>query len=128
MCPSVLIVDDSDFTRKSLSDILKKQKYKIVGEAIGGLEALEKYKKLKPDVVILDIILEGMDGIEALAAIKEYDTNAKVVMISGIKYKAMKRNAVDKGAIGFITKPYQKSDVIKVLNGIFRDEIGEIDG
>ncbi len=125
LCPSILIVDDSAFARKLLSDIvkesdeLKELDYSIIGEASNGKMAINKYEELKPDFVLLDIIMDTMDGIDTLEEIKKIDQDAKVIMASGIKYTAMIKRAVQKGAIDFITKPIQKDEVVKVLKRVY---------
>lgn len=78
----VLIVDDAAFMRMSIRMILEKGGYQIVGEAQNGLEGVSLYKEHKPDIVTMDITMPEMSGVDALKAIKAYDPQAKVVMVS----------------------------------------------
>ena len=82
MAKSVMIVDDAAFMRMKLKDILEKNGYSVVAEAQNGVEAIEKYKEVRPEIVTMDITMPEMDGIEALKGIKGIDANAKVVMCS----------------------------------------------
>lgn len=114
----VLIVDDAIFMRKSLSLILKKTGFEIVGEADNGINGVLKYAELKPDLVTMDITMPFMDGITALKEIKKIDTNAKVIMVSAMGQEAYVREAIVAGAKSFIVKPFKENHVIKVLESI----------
>lgn len=120
MANRVLIVDDAAFMRMMLKDILNKNGYDVCGEAGNGNEALEKYKKLKPDLVTLDITMPEKDGISALKDIRTFDSNAKCVMCSAMGQQAMVIEAIQSGAKDFIVKPFQADRVLesirKVLN------------
>lgn len=111
----VLVVDDAIFMRNSLKLMLEKHQFEVVGMAQNGLEAVEQYKSLKPDVVTMDITMPDMDGLEALKAIREYDRNAKVVMISAVGKEDAVREAIIGGAKNFIVKPFQEDKVIAVM-------------
>ena len=76
MAKSVMIVDDAAFMRMKLKDILEKNGYSVVAEAQNGVEAIEKYKEVRPEIVTMDIMMPEMDGIEALKGIKGIDANA----------------------------------------------------
>lgn len=80
----VLIVDDAQFMRVSLRKMLEENEFEVVGEASNGIEAIEKYMILKPEIVTMDITMPDMNGVDALKEIKKYDSNAKVIMISAI--------------------------------------------
>ena len=82
MAKSVLICDDAAFMRVMIKDILTKNGYDVAGEAENGLKAVEKYNETKPDLVMMDITMPEMDGIQALKKIKEADANATVIMCS----------------------------------------------
>jgi len=114
----VLIVDDAAFMRMSLKNILQNAGFEIAGEAANGLEAIVKYKELKPDIVTMDITMPEMDGIEALIAIRKFDPNAKVVMISAMGQEALVRKAVVNGAKTFIVKPFKENYVIDTLKKV----------
>lgn len=112
----VVIVDDSIFVRKVLRGILEGANYTIVGEATNGIEAIDLYKKLKPDILTLDITMPEMDGIEALKGIMEFDSSAKVVMVSAAGQQNKIVEAIKLGASLFITKPFENDNVIDSIN------------
>lgn len=111
----ILIVDDALFMRGVLKKMLEENGYTVVGEAANGLEAIEKYKELKPDLVTMDITMPDMTGLAAVKAIREIDSNARIVMCSAMGQNAMVMEAVQNGAIDFIIKPFQVSTVLATL-------------
>lgn len=111
----VLIVDDAMFIRVNLKTMLEKNGCEVVGEAKNGLEALLKYSELKPELVTMDITMPEMDGIAALKAIKSIDPRAKVIMISAMGMEDKVKAAVLAGAVGFIVKPFNEEQIVKVL-------------
>lgn len=111
----ILIVDDTAFMRMMLKDILTKQGYTIAGEAANGIECIEKYNKLRPDLVTLDITMPEMDGIKALKGIMTINPNAKVVMCSAMGQQAMVIDAIKFGAKDFIVKPFKEERVIEAV-------------
>ena len=118
MSKRVLIVDDAVFMRMKLRDILEKNGYEVVEEAQNGLEAIEKYKAVNPDLVTMDITMPEMDGVEALKNIKAFDGNAKVVMCSAMGQQAMVMDAIRAGALDFIVKPFDTDRVISALDKV----------
>ncbi|MGB9792626.1 MAG: response regulator [Thermacetogeniaceae bacterium] len=114
----VLVVDDAAFMRMMLKDILAKNGYEVVGEAENGLQAVELYKELKPDVVTMDITMPEMDGIAALKAIKKLDPNAKVVICSAMGQQAMVMEAIQSGALDFVVKPFQRERVLQAMQKV----------
>ena len=113
--PKILITDDTAFMRKMLGDILKKNGYEIVGEAANGLEAVEKYKELQPDIVTMDITMPKLDGISAANQIHQLDRESKIIMVSAMGQEAMIIDAMKAGARGFIIKPFQESKIIEEI-------------
>lgn len=113
----VLIVDDSMFVSKQISQILTSEGFEIAGTAADGLEGLEKYKELYPkvDLVTMDITMPKMDGVSALEKIVEFDKNATVIMISALGKQDLVKTALVKGAKNYIVKPL---DRVKVLERI----------
>ncbi|WP_026504253.1 response regulator [Butyrivibrio sp. NC3005] len=118
MAQNVLICDDAAFMRMMIKDILSKNGYNVVGEAENGAKAVEKYNELKPDLVLMDITMPEMDGIQALKKIKEGDANAKVIMCSAMGQQAMVVEAIQSGAKDFIVKPFQADRVLEAVKKV----------
>ena len=120
MAKSVLICDDAAFMRVMIKDILTKNGYEVAGEAENGLKAVEKYNETKPDLVMMDITMPEMDGIQALKSIKSAKPSQKCVMISAMGQQAMVIDAIKSGASDFIVKPFQpdrvQEAILKVLS------------
>ena len=116
----VLIVDDAAFMRTILKGILERAGCTVVGEAINGLDAFNKYKDLRPDLVTMDITMPDVDGIQGLTLIKNFDSNAKIIMCSAMGQKAFVLEAIKNGAIDFIVKPFEESRVIEAINKVAR--------
>ena len=115
MAKSILICDDAAFMRVMIKDILTKNGYTIAGEAENGLKAVEKYNETKPDLVMMDITMPEMDGIQALKKIKESDADADVIMCSAMGQQAMVIESIQSGAKDFIVKPFQPERVIEAV-------------
>lgn len=114
----ILIVDDSRTSRKILRGLLETAGHEIVGEAVNGDEGFLQYKELKPDITTMDITMPITDGIQALQLIRHFDEEAKVVMITAAGQKEKVLQAVKLGAAEFITKPFEKEEVLNALNAI----------
>ncbi|KGA98240.1 chemotaxis protein CheY [Alkalihalobacillus alcalophilus ATCC 27647 = CGMCC 1.3604] len=119
MKKNILIVDDAAFMRMMIKDILTKGGYNIVGEAADGVQAVEKFKELKPDLVTMDITMPEKDGIAALKEIKELDASAKVIMCSAMGQQSMVIDAIQAGAKDFIVKPFQSDRVLEAIQKTF---------
>ena len=115
MAKSILICDDAAFMRMMIKDILVKNGYNIAGEAENGVKAVEKYQETKPDLVLMDITMPEMDGIQALKKIKAIDANASVVMCSAMGQQAMVIESIQSGVRDFIVKPFQPDRVIEAV-------------
>lgn len=111
----ILIVDDAAFMRMMIKDILTKNGYNIAGEAENGQKAVEKYNETKPDLVMMDITMPEMDGIQALKKIKEVDADAKIIMCSAMGQQAMVIESIQSGAKDFIVKPFQADRVLEAV-------------
>ncbi len=114
----ILICDDAAFMRMMIKDILSKNGYEVVGEAENGAVAVEKYKELKPDLVLMDITMPEMDGIQALKGIKELDAGASVIMCSAMGQQAMVIESIQAGAKDFIVKPFQPDRVLEAVKKV----------
>ncbi len=102
----ILIVDDAKTITEMIQNMLETHGHEIAGIAHNGLEAIEMYKTLKPDVVLMDILMPGMDGMQSIKKILEHDHKAKIVVVTALGRPALMQEAVKVGAAGFITKPF----------------------
>ena len=118
MAKNILICDDAAFMRMMIKDILTKNGYNIVGEAENGAKAVEKYAEFKPDLVLMDITMPEMDGIEALKKIKAADANASIIMCSAMGQQAMVIESIQSGAKDFIVKPFQADRVLEAVQKV----------
>ena len=118
MAKNILICDDAAFMRMMIKDILTKNGYNVAGEAENGAKAVEKYAELKPDLVLMDITMPEMDGIEALKKIKASDPSASVIMCSAMGQQAMVIESIQPGAKDFIVKPLQADRVIEAVQKV----------
>ncbi|MFC0213058.1 response regulator [Paenibacillus chartarius] len=114
----ILVVDDAAFMRMMLSDILRKAGHEVIGEAENGVVAVDKYSKLQPDLVTMDITMPEMEGIDALKHIRKADPKAKVIMCSAMGQQLMVVNAIQAGAKDFIVKPFQPDRVVESVNKV----------
>ena len=115
---SILIVDDAAFMRMMIKDILSKNGFSVVGEAENGLRAVEKYKELNPDLVIMDITMPEMDGIQAVKQIKTLDPSARIIMCSAMGQQAMVIESIQAGARDFVVKPFQPERVLEAIKKV----------
>ncbi len=115
MAKSVLICDDAAFMRMMIRDILTKNGFVVAAEAENGVKAIEKYQETHPDLVLMDITMPEMDGIQALKEIRKLNANAQVVMCSAMGQQAMVIESIQAGARDFIVKPFQADRVIDAV-------------
>ena len=115
MNAKVLIVDDSALTRRSLRQILETAGCEVL-EAENGLEALERYFLDKPDVVMLDLVMRGMYGLDVLHKIRELDPRARIIVVSADIQTSSQDLAGEAGAAGFINKPFDRADILSALD------------
>ncbi len=118
MAKNILICDDAAFMRMMIKDILTKNGYTVAGEAENGAKAVEKYTELKPDLVLMDITMPEMDGIQALKKIRELDPKASVIMCSAMGQQAMVIESIQSGAKDFIVKPFQTDRVLEAVRKV----------
>jgi len=118
----VLIVDDASVVRMLIKKVLTQADFEVVGEAVNGIDALAKYKELKPDLVTMDITMPEADGIQATKDIIAFDAKAKVVMLSGIDQKEMLWQAIKAGAVSYIVKPFENDRILSTLNEVINTE------
>ena len=118
MGKKILLVDDAAFMRKMIKDTLTKNGYTDVYEAVDGADAVAKFDELAPDLVVMDITMPNMDGLEALKTIRAKDGSANVVMCSAMGQESMVMDAVRSGAKDFIVKPFKPDRVLKTVTSI----------
>jgi two-component system, chemotaxis family, chemotaxis protein CheY len=114
MSAKILLVDDSALARRSMRTILEPAGYDVV-EATDGMSALERYFLEKPDVVLLDLVMHGMSGLDVLAKLHELDRDVRVVVVSADIQDSSKDLAESGGACGFVTKPVERAAILKVI-------------
>ena len=113
---TILIVDDIPFTRNSLKEIIKKTEFaKVLAEATNGPDAIRLYKELKPDLVIMDILMSDMGGIKAIEKILKLNKKAVILAVSGFDKPNLEKLALKKGAKAFIKKPYKIDFFLKKI-------------
>ena len=110
----VLVVDDSIFARKKLAQVLEEEGYEVV-EAGNGEEAVAVAEREAPDVILMDITMPVLDGIEATRRIRAKNLPAKVIMVSALGQKSSVLEAVKAGAVDYVLKPYEKSQLLTTL-------------
>jgi two-component system chemotaxis response regulator CheY len=115
---SVLICDDAIFMRRMISDILSQAGYRVAGEAGNGLQAVEMYRTLRPDLVTMDIVMPDMGGIDAVREIIRGDPNARILMCSAMGQQALVIEAIEAGARDFIVKPFQPGRVLEAVQRV----------
>lgn len=118
MSKGILIVDDASFVRTMIKNILIKNGFNVVDEAENGAEAIEKYKELQPELIIMDIIMPEIDGIQATKEIKKLNPDAKIIMCSAVGQQDMIDEAIQAGAEDFIVKPFEAGRVIEAVKKI----------
>ena len=117
---TVLIVDDAEFMRVMLRDIVEDMDLTVVGEAQDGAEAIDLFRRENPDLVLLDITMPTMDGTEALAAILQENAEALVVMVTALGQKDQVLTAIKAGARDFIIKPFDQERVQETISRLLR--------
>jgi two-component system chemotaxis response regulator CheY len=115
---TVLVCDDAIFMRTMIRDILSQAGFEVVGEADSGVQAVEKYRQLKPDLVTMDIVMPDMGGIEAVREICKSDPGAKILMCSAMGQQALVVEAIQAGAKDFVVKPFQPSRVLEAVQRV----------
>lgn len=112
----ILVVDDLPFMRSIISEIVTESGHLVIGEAGDGIECLSRYKSLLPDLVLLDIIMPRMNGVEALKSLKKAYPDCKVIMCSSLSDQEKIIQAIRLGATDYIVKPFQRKRLISAIN------------
>ena len=114
----ILIADDASFMRQMIREILEPEGFEVVAEAADGVEAVELYEAVKPELVTMDIVMPKRSGIDAVRDILERDPKAKVVMCSALGQETLVEESLAAGALDFIVKPFQPDAVVETLRGL----------
>ena len=112
---TVLIIDDSALMRRMMKKVVVSNGYSVIGEANNGKLGVEKYKELNPDFVTMDVVMDEMNGIDALKQIIAYDASATVLMVSSMGQEIIVREAIMAGAKGFIVKPFDDALIVDMF-------------
>lgn len=115
MSYKLLIVDDAMIMRLRIREIAVQAGWEVVGEASNGNQAIELFRNLKPDLVTMDIVMPTMDGVEALRTIREETPTARICMVSAINQREKLAECIRLGAIDFIVKPFEKTQLISLF-------------
>lgn len=117
----IMVVDDSRMVKLRMEDLLADTEYEIAAYCRSGEEAVEQYGQVLPDVVTMDIIMPGMDGLEASQAILEEHPEAKIIMVSSLAYDDTFEEAKSIGAKGFIDKPFDREQLLALLDQVLSE-------
>ena len=120
MSKRIMVVDDSRLVRVQLEDVLKGTEYEIAAHCHSGEDAIEQYAAVQPDLVTMDIIMQGMDGLDAAEIILRDHPEARIVMISSLAYQDTFDRAKAIGARGFVDKPFHQKQLLKVFEEALR--------
>lgn len=113
---TVLVAEDSDVTQKVLKFMLGKQGFNVISQCMDGEETVKQYKKLKPDLVLMDIAMPKKDGIAATMEIIAFDNAAKIIVVSALYNPKMKEEAMKAGASGYVIKPFEFEYLLRTMN------------
>jgi two-component system chemotaxis response regulator CheY len=113
---TVLIADDIPYVRKTLKQILQNRGFRVVGEAENGEEAVRLYLETRPDLVIMDLVMPKMNGIDATRVILKRDPEARIVILSAMTQENLVTEAIQAGAKDYVVKPFQTDEVMRVLH------------
>lgn len=118
MGKKLLVTDDAMIIREMIKDAAREDGWEIVGEAANGQEAIERYQKLDPDAVTLDLVMPEFDGLHALEGLMAADADARILVVSALDQMEILKEALHKGARDFIVKPFDKKRLLTALNKI----------
>ena len=119
---NVMIADDSESVRATLRDMVEAGKHKVVAEAVDGIDTLEKFDSVKPDVLLLDVAMPKKDGMETLIELMKNDSKPKVIMITALDDMDLIQNCIKVGALAYITKPFNTDDILNAISFAFEEK------
>jgi len=118
----VMIADDSESARLALRDMVEAGKHKVVAESVDGIDTLEKFDSIKPDVLLLDVAMPKKDGMETLVEIMKYNPKAKVIMITAHDDMNLIEKCTKAGALAYVTKPFNTDDILQAISYAFEEK------
>lgn len=113
---NIMIADDSESIRLVLRDILAIGKHTVVGEAIDGADAVEKFSQLNPDILLLDLAMPKKDGLTVVQEVMSSHSDAKIILITASDDQKVIQKCLDAGAVAYISKPFDFDNVLKIIN------------
>lgn len=113
----LLIVDDAPYVLKALSDSLGAHGHEVY-EASNGEEALKKYSEVKPDIVLMDVLMPKLDGVSATRIIIKRYPEAKIIVVTAVGKQGLEKECINAGASGFIMKPFKTKDLLEIINSL----------
>jgi two-component system chemotaxis response regulator CheY len=116
----VLVVDDSSMARRSARGILETAGHEVI-EAVDGTSALDRYYVEKPDLVLLDLVMAGMYGLEVLQKLREMDDKAKVIVVTADVQNSTREMVEQAGACGVVTKPIRNEELLSLMNSVLEE-------
>ncbi len=112
----ILIVEDAKYVGEMIRELLESNGHEIAGVASDGREAIEKYKALRPNIVLMDILMPVMDGISAIRKIKELDPKARIVVVTAVGKESIQAESIKAGALQVVTKPFEPKQLLEAVN------------
>ena len=119
---NVMIADDSESVRFTLRDMVEAGKHKVVAKAVDGVDTLEKFDSIKPDILFLDVAMPKKDGMETLIELMKKDSKPKVIMITAHDDMDLIQNCIKVGALAYITKPFNTDDILNAISFAFEEK------
>ncbi len=119
---NVMIADDAESVRSILRDMLEAGKHKVVAESVNGIDTLEKFDSVKPDLLLLDVAMPKKDGLETLIDLMKNNPNAKVIMITAHDDMELIENCIKAGALAYITKPFNTDEILQAVSYAFDEK------
>lgn len=116
----ILVVDDAAFMCLTIKQMLERNGHTMIGQASNGIEAVQKFMELKPELVIMDITMPQMNGVEALKRIKEIDPDSKIIICSALAQQEMLAKAIEYGVEDFVVKPFKEERLIQAIDKVMR--------
>ena len=123
MALRVLVADDAAFMRQMIREIIEPEGFEVVGEASDGVEVVQSYRDLEPDLVMMDIVMPRCSGIDAVKEIVAESPAARIVMCSALGQESLVMEALQAGARDFIVKPFKPDSVIETIKKVLEKEI-----